>query len=105
MEAATTKPKQSYVFDHKLSDEEVHELVENYDYTPDFEDDGVLWDRFGNPTESMIRWTYERNHGLLEYEGPFTMDEFSDWLEEVCAEADAEMAEDEARRTKQQIPA
>ena len=105
MEATTTKPKQSYVFDRKLTDEEVRELIDNYDYTPDFEDNGVLWDRFGNPTESMIRYTYERDHGLLEYEGPFTMDEFSDWLEEVCAEADAEMAEDEARRTKQQIPA
>ena len=68
MEARMTKPKQSYVFDRKLSDEELHELIENYEYTPD-------------------------------------MDEFSDWLYEVCAEADAEMAEDEARRTKQQIPA
>ena len=42
MEEVMTKPRQSYVFDHKLTDEEVHELVENYEYRPDFEDDGVL---------------------------------------------------------------
>ena len=105
MEAVLTKPKQSYVFDRKLTDEEIHELIENYDYTPDYEDDGVLWDKFGNPTESMIRWGYEKRHGLIEYEGPFTMEEFGDWLDEVLAEADAEMATDEANIPKQQIPA
>ena len=88
--------KQSYVFDRKLTDSEVHELVENYEYTPDFEDDGVLWDRFGNPTESMIRWTYERDHGLDEVSEPMTLEEFGDWLEEVYAEAEAEMKDEEA---------
>ena len=96
--------KQSYVFDRKLSDEEIHELVENYEYTPDFEDDGVLWDRFGNPTESMIRWTYERDHGLDEVSEPMTLEEFGDWLEEVFAEAEAEM-NDEAAGISRKISA
>ena len=86
MEAITEKKKQSYVFDRKLTDEEIHELVENYDYTPDFEDDGVLWDKFGNPTESMIRWTYERNHGLDELSEPMTWEEFCDELQELYDE-------------------
>ena len=99
-----TKKKQSYVFDRKLTDEEIHELVENYEYYPDFEDDGVLWDKFGNPTESMIRWKYEVNHGLDEVSEPMTFEEFSDWLDEVRAEVEEEM-KNEAARTSQQIPA
>lgn len=97
--------KRSYVFDRKLSDEEIHELVENYEYEPEFEDDGVLWDKFGNPTESMIRWTYERDHGLDEVSEPMTLEEFGDWLDEVYAEAEAEMAEDEAARISGKISA
>ena len=90
MEAITEKKKQSYVFDRKLTDEEIHELVENYDYTPDFEDDGVLWDKFGNPTESMIRWTYERNHGLDELSEPMTLEELAaDWAQ-MLAEVEYE---------------
>ena len=100
MEEVMTKPKQSYVFDRKLTDEEVHELVENYEYRPDFEDDGVLWDRFGNPTESMIRWKYEVNHGLDELSEPMTLEELAaDW-EQMLAEV-----EDEESRAAQQIPA
>ena len=88
------------MFDRKLTDEEVHELVENYEYTPDFEDDGVLWDKFGNPTESMIRWKYEENHGLDELSEPMTLEELAaDW-EQMLAEV-----EDEESRAAQQIPA
>ncbi len=87
MEAVLTRPKQSYVFDHKLTDEEVEELIENYDYDPkyldpdyvDHDDDGVLWDRFGNPTESMIRAKYEDIHGIGGCE-LMTQDElFAEW--------------------------
>ena len=90
MEAVITKPKQSYAFDHKLTDEEIEELIENYDYTPDFEDDGVLYDMYDNPTESMIRWEYENRHGLAEYGGPYTLEEFDDILDEWRKEADDE---------------
>lgn len=84
--------RQSYVFDHKLTDEEIHELVENYEYYPDYEDDGILWDRFGNPTESMIRWKYELNHGLDEPLGPMTIEEFFDEVEKWRMEVDEEEA-------------
>ena len=111
MEATLTKPKQSYVFDHKLTDEEIHELIVNYDYDPkyldpnyDDGDDGVLWDKFGNPTESMIRMKYEDLHGLAQYSEPMTLDEFSDWLDEVRAEVEEKMKDEEAR-APQQIPA
>ena len=90
MEAVQTKPKQSYVFDRKLTDEEIEQLIENYEYSPDFEDDGVLFDGYDNPTESMIRWEYEKRHGLAEYEGPFTPDEFDELLDEWRREADDE---------------
>ena len=105
MEEVITKPKQSYVFDHKLTDEEIEQLIENYDYDPDNypDDGGRIWDEFGNPTEATICAWYESEHGITE--GPFTPDEFGDWLEEVCAEADAEMSEYEAHRTNQRIPA
>ncbi|MBR0186909.1 MAG: hypothetical protein IJQ24_12855 [Synergistaceae bacterium] len=100
MEAVMEKKKQSYVFDRKLTDEEIHELVENYDYEPDFEDNGVLWDRFGNPTESMIRWTYERNHGLDELSEPMTLEELAaDWAQML------EEVDDEESRAAQQVSA
>ena len=92
MEAVITKPKQSYAFDHKLTDEEIEELIENYDYTPDFEDDGVLYDMYDNPTESMIRWEYENRHGLAEYGGPYTLEELAaDW-EKMLAEVEENSA-------------
>ena len=74
MEATMTKPKQSYVFDHKLTDEEIRALIDNYDYDPNWDDDidddncdiEPLYDKYGNPTESMIRAFYETEHGLCE---------------------------------------
>ena len=100
MEEVKARPKQKYVFDRKLTDEEIHELIENYEYDPDYEDDGVLWDRFGNPTESMIRWKYEVNHGLDELSEPMTLEELAaDW-EQMLAEA-----ADEESRAAQQVSA
>ena len=89
MEAVMTKPKQSYVFDRKLSDEEIEALIENYDYDPkyldpDYDDGGTelepVYDRFGNPTEALIRVLYENRHGLAVYSEPMTLDElFAEW--------------------------
>ena len=111
MAEVLTRPKQSYVFDHKLTDEEIDELVENYEYDPkyldpdyDDDDDGILWDKFGNPTESMIRMKYEDMHGLAQYSEPMTLDEFGGWLDEVRAEVEAEKKDEEAG-TPQQISA
>ena len=92
MEATLTKPKQSYVFDHKLTREEIEELVDNYDYDPKYldpdyedpDDDGILFDRFGNPTEHMIRAMYEDEHDIGE---TFTPEEFFAQLDEMRAEA------------------
>ena len=88
MEAVITKPKQSYVFDRKLTDEEIEELIENYDYDPkyldpDYDDGGTelepVYDKYGNPTEATIRAMYEDRHDLTE--GPMTIDElFADWV-------------------------
>ncbi len=102
MEATLTKPRQSYVFDHKLSREEIEELIKNYDYDPHYYDDmdidapDPMFDRFGNPTESMIRGEYEIRNGLTE--GPFTLEEYDAMLDELRAEAEAEM-NNEAIRT------
>ena len=58
----------------KLTAEEVEELIENYDYDPNW-DDGIddddyeiepLYDKYGNPSESMIRSFYEDRHNLGE---------------------------------------
>lgn len=91
MEAVLTRPKQSYVFDHKLTAEEIQELVDNYDYDPSIYDneddlgDGILFDKYGNPTESLIRSHYETTHGYTE--GPFTLEEFDAELDKWRAEA------------------
>ncbi|MBR0257467.1 MAG: hypothetical protein IJQ58_07000 [Synergistaceae bacterium] len=91
MEAVTTRPKQSYKFDRKLTPEEIQALVDNYDYDPSVYDsddlgDGVLFDRFGNPTEALIRSRYETEHGYTE--GPFTLDELFAEFDKWRAEAD-----------------
>lgn len=88
MASATAKTKQSYVFDHKLTDEEIHELIENYDYDPDNypDDGGRIWDEYGNPTEATIYARYEDEHDIEE--GPMTLDEFHVWLHEALFDED-----------------
>ena len=86
MEAAMTKPKQSYVFDHKLTNEEIRALVENYDYDPYACDDegsdelDVLFDKYGNPTEPVIRSMYETENGLTT---PTTLNELLAWVDSL----------------------
>lgn len=86
------KEKQSYVFDRKLSDEEVRELIDNFDYeaysaAADAEDyePGPVWDRYGNPTVDTIAARYEVEHGLTE---TMTIDEFFDWMRQMYEEAE-----------------
>ena len=88
MEAVLERPRVNYHFTRKLTDEEVRELIDNYEYTPDYEDDGgAIWDKFGNPTEATIRSKYEVEHGLADR---MTLNEFFAELEELRAEADDE---------------
>ena len=89
MEAMLEKKKQSYVFDHKLTDEEIESLIENYDYDPkyldpDYDDGGTelepVWDKYGNPTEATIRAMYEDRHDIGSE--PMTLDElFAEWTQ------------------------
>ena len=115
MEGVIARPKQSYVFDHKLTDEEIEELIENYDYDPkyldpDYDDGGTelepVYDRYGNPTEATIRALYEDRHEILSE--PMTLEELHAWAADVIAEADAEMEAEEKNetyRTAQRISA
>lgn len=88
MEAVMTKPKQSYVFDHKLSDEEIRKLIDNFDYDAWLEDyyndEGTypepVWDKFGNPTRDTIAAKYESEHGIGE---SITFEEFCEELDEI----------------------
>ena len=90
MEAAMTKPKQSYVFDRKLTDEEIRELIDNFDYDAWLEDyyndddDATepvpVWDRFGNPTRDTIAAKYESEHGLTE---PTTLEDLLSWVDSL----------------------
>ena len=76
MEALMTKPKQSYVFDRKLTDEEIRWLIDNFDYDAwledyyndddDAEEPEPVWDKFGNPTRDTIAAKYEAEHGIGE---------------------------------------
>ena len=88
MEAVLTSPKEKYHFTRKMTDEEIRELIDNYDYTEEDEDDnGAIWDKFGNPSESTIRAKYEVEHGLTD---KMTLEEFFAELDELRAEAYAE---------------
>ena len=88
----------------------MEELWARFDYHPDYEDEDpayerAIWDRYGNPTYGTLCARYESEHGLMA--GSFTtMEEFRDVLDEVRAEADAEMeAENETYRLQHQVQA
>ena len=69
--------------DHKLTDEEIHVMLETFDYDTwlaEFDEDGEsmpVYDMFGNPTRDTFAAMYEDEHGLGE---AMTLDElFADW--------------------------
>ena len=89
MEEVLTRPKQSYVFDRKLTDEEIRGLVENYDYSPYWNEDpdndegdvlDPIYDKYGNPTESTIRTMYESLNGIGE---ETTLDDMLAWIDSL----------------------
>ncbi|MBR1437178.1 MAG: hypothetical protein IJ587_01455 [Synergistaceae bacterium] len=87
MEAVLERPKQEYKFNRKLSGDEIREIVDSYDYEPyvaDDEDDSdeldVLFDKYGNPTEPLIRSMYETENGLTT---PTTLDELIEWADSL----------------------
>ena len=77
--------------DDEEDDEEVRELIDNFDYEAYEEetsyDDYVpapVWDRFGNPTRDTIAAKYETEHDITEE--TMTLDKFHDWLDEMIRE-------------------
>lgn len=92
MEAVLEKPRVWQKPTRKLTDEEINDLVENYDYDPRYldpdYDDGKelepIYDRFGNPTESTIRAMYEKRHDIGSE--PMTLDELFADFDRMLAE-------------------
>ena len=88
MPAVLERPKAVWVNPtRKLTDEEIEELIENYDYNPsiyDYDDGGdeldTVYDKYGNPTESTIRAMYESRHDIGE---ETTLDEFLAWADSL----------------------
>ena len=87
MEAVLERPKTVWVDpDHKLTDEEIEDLIENYDYDPSVYDDDdsteldPVYDKYGNPTESTIRALYESRHNIGS---ETTLDELLAWADSL----------------------
>ncbi|MBQ3447738.1 MAG: hypothetical protein IJG37_08860 [Synergistaceae bacterium] len=92
----------------KLTDEEIEELIETYDYDPAYDQDEErepepMFDRFGNPTRDTIASMYEVRNGIHPH--LMTLEEFHDWMNEVRTEAVDEMNDEENCRTQQKISA
>ena len=71
MEAVIERKNQSFLFDHKLTDEEIEEVLENWNYDPSYydEDDdsdvpAPVFDKYGNPTRETLDAMYEERHGI-----------------------------------------
>ena len=82
MDAVLDRPKTSWVKPtRKLTEAEIEQLIENYDYVYDEDDDSTaldpVYDAYGNPTESTIRAMYESRHGIGE---ETTLDELLAWV-------------------------
>ena len=88
MNAVLDRPKTSWVKPtRKLTEEEIEELIENYDYNSsvyDEDDDSTaldpVYDIYGNPTESTIRALYESRHGIGE---ETTLNELLAWVDSL----------------------
>ena len=86
MEAVLERSK-SCLFDHKLSDEELAEVLANWDYDPSYYDDeddcdvpAPVRDRFGNPTRETLDAMYETEHGLTE---PTAVEDLLSWVDSL----------------------
>ncbi len=70
----------------KLTDEEIQELVENFDYDAyleDFDEDAdpePVYDRYGNPTRDTLASLYEDLHGLTT---PVNLEELIAWADNL----------------------
>ena len=71
-------------FDHKLTPDEINEILENYDYQPYDEDDDSevmpIYDKFGNPTRDTFDAMYESRHGIGEI---VTIEELQKWVDSL----------------------
>ena len=62
--------KKDCLFDHKLTPDELEEVLANWDYDPSYYDDddcdvpSPLWDIYGNPTRETLDAMYESRHGI-----------------------------------------
>ena len=80
------------LFDHKLSPEELEEVLANWEYDPSYYDDdddcdtpAPLWDIYGNPTRETLDAMYEDRHDIGE---TMTWEEFCDELQELYDETE-----------------
>ncbi|MBQ9389685.1 MAG: hypothetical protein IJU07_05875 [Synergistaceae bacterium] len=73
----------------KLTEDEIEDLIENYDYDPSIYDNDEyddtteldpIYDVYGNPTEATIRAMYESRHGIGE---ETTLDELLAWVDNL----------------------
>lgn len=88
--AVLERPKKVWVKpDHKLTHEEFEEILANWDYDPDYDDEyeeynanglPLIDDEFGNPTYGTFNAMYETRHGLTE---PTTLDELLAWVDSL----------------------
>ncbi len=91
MDTVLTKPEKSYKFDRRLTDEEIEELVESYEYDPYYDQNEKrepepMYDIYGNPTRDTIAAMYEIRHGITH--DRMTLDEFHNWMTEMYEESE-----------------
>ncbi len=91
MDTVLTKPEQSYKFGRRLTDKEIEELVESYEYDPYYDQNEErepepMYDIYGNPTRDTIAAMYEMRHGITH--DRMTLDEFHNWMTEMYEESE-----------------
>ena len=71
MEAVLDRPAKNSLFDRKMTDEEIEEILEHWNYDPSYYDDddesdepSPVWDKYGNPTRETLDAMYEARHGI-----------------------------------------
>lgn len=77
----------------KLTEEEIQELIDNFDYDAylkDFDEDAdpePMFDKYGNPSRDTLAGMYEDKHDLRE---KLTLEELFEQFDEWRAEVDEE---------------